>query len=328
MKLRVRKNIQLMLAFIFAASILVVPSVSAAGTNAANTLKISPVRSDIEVMPGKSHTVKVTVSNLTGAPISVRPIENDFIAGDEDGTPSLILDADKYAPTHSLKRFMVPLKDVTIPAKSATTVDVVINVPKDAQAGGYFGALRFTPTDPDEGGQVNLSPSAASLILLTVPGDLVEKLDLTNFDVNQGGKKGGFFQSPNDLNVSVRFASKGNVQVGPWGKVSVKNGDKVVYEYDFNNKDPRDVILPDSARKWSIPLKNIGSFGKYTVSATFTYGKSNETIEVTRSFWVVPMVVIIGTVVGVLVLVGLIVGIWLFLRSYKRRILRSHGRRF
>jgi hypothetical protein len=85
------------------------------------------------------------------------------------------------------------------------------------------------------------------------------------------------------------------------------------------------MTLPDSARRWDIPLKNIGAFGKYTVTAVFTYGTKNQSIEVTKSFWVIPTGVIIWSIVGLIVLIGLIVGIWLFLRSYKRRILRSAG---
>lgn len=290
-----------------------------------NTLKVTPVRSDVTVAPGQSTVVKVTVANLTSAPIAVKPIANDFIAGDESGTPSLILEADKFAPTHSLKRFMAPLPDAVIPANQGKTFEVGITVPADAQAGGYFGAIRFAPSSPDGGGQVNMSASVASLILLTVPGDIVEQLSLTDFEIKQGDKVGSFFQTPNDLHVSTRFTNDGNVQLGPWGKVSVKQGDKVVYSYDFNVKDPRDMVLPDSARRWEVDLKNIESFGHYTVSATFTYGQKNQTIEVSRSFWVVPMAVIIGTVVGLLVLIALIVGVWLFLKSYKRRILSSQG---
>lgn len=292
--------------------------------NSPNTLKITPVRTDIEIQPGESKTIQTTVTNMTDTAITVSPIQNDFVAGDEWGTPALILDADEYAPTHSLKRFMSPLSDVTIPAKQAQTIEVTITVPQDAQAGGYFGAVRFAPTSPEEGGQVNLSASAASLILLTVPGDLVENLDLTNFDITQDGKAGAFFSTANNIQAAVRFQNKGNVQVGPIGKVSVKQGDTVVYETDFNNKDPRDMILPDSARRWDIPVNKIGSFGKYTVVATFTYGQKNQTIEVSKSFWVVPTVVIIATIIIVLLIVGLIIGIWLFLRGYKRRILKKH----
>ncbi len=292
-------------------------------SNQANTLKISPVRSDIEINPGESKVVQVFVSNLTSSPITVRPIENDFIAGDERGTPALILDANQSAPTHSLKKFMKPLTDVTIPAGKVQTVDVVITVPKDAQAGGYFGAIRFAPSSPDGGGEVNLSASVASLILLTVPGPVTEKLNLTDFEVKQGEKTGSLFQTPDNLEVSFRFENKGNLQMGPTGQLSVQNGDKVVYSKNFNDKTPRDVILPDSARRWDIPLEKIGAFGHYKITATFTYGSKNQTIEVVRSFWVIPMSYIIGGIIGLVVLVAIIIGIVIFLRGYKKRILRN-----
>lgn len=294
-------------------------------TQTANTLRITPVRNDIQVKAGTKKVVKTTITNLTNAPVTVRPITNDFIAGDERGTPALILDSDKFAPTHSLKKFMGPLDDVTIPANDSAVVEVVITVPKDAQAGGYFGAVRFAPTNPDGGGQVNLSASVASLILMTVPGPVVEKLTLTDFDIQQGGKNGTYFRTPNDLQVSFRFASDSNVQVAPFGKISVKQGDTVVYEYDFNNVDPKDMILPDSARRWDVPLKNIESLGHYTVYATMTYGQGNQTIETSQSFWVIPWIVIIGVAAAILLLVGVVVIIILVARSRRRRMHRGFG---
>jgi len=295
-------------------------------TNAANTLKVTPVRSDIEIPAGTSKTVKITISNVSNNTVVVSPIENDFIAKDESGTPALILDANQYAPTHSLKRYMTPLSNITLDAKSSKTVDVVITVPKDAHAGGYFGALRFAPASPDGGGQVNLSASVASLILMTVPGNYTEKLNLTDFNVQQNGKDGTYFQNPNNLSAAFRFENKGDVQEAPFGNISVKQGDKVVYSYDFNQQAPRGVVLPDSARRWDVPLKNIGAFGHYTVEATLTYGKKNQTVNISQSFWVVPFVVIIGGIVGLLVLIGIIIAIVAFLRSYKRRIINSYGR--
>lgn len=294
--------------------------------NSTNTLKISPVRRDAEVKPGETKTFKTTVTNLTNTDITVRAIENDFIAGDEHGTPALILDESKYAPSHSLKRYMKPIANVVVPAKGTKIVDVVVTMPKDVKAGGYFGAIRFAPVSSETGGQVNLDASVASLLLVTVPGKVTEKLNLTNFEVQQNGKTGEMFGSPDNLQLMARFNNVGGLQEGPFGKISVTQDDKkVVYEADFNNKDPRDVVLPDSARRWDIPLKNIGGFGHYTVNATFTYGKSNQTIQVTKSFWVIPQMVIIAAVVGLLVLIALIVGIWMFLRNYKRRVLKKHG---
>ena len=303
-------------------------------TNTANTLKVTPVRTDIEIKPGESKTVPVTISNLTGGDLTVRAIANDFIASPkEDGSPALILDENEFAPTHSLKRFMTPVPDLTVPANEGVTVNVIITVPQDAQAGGYFGALRFAPASPDGGGQVNLSASVASLILLTVPGDAVESLSLTDFNIQQGGKTGTDFRTANDLNVALRFMNKGNVQLGPFGKISVKQGDKVVYETDFNAANPRDVILPDSGRKWDVPLKEIGEFGHYTVSATFTYGTTNQTIEVSKSFWVIPQYLIIAAIaVAVILLAAIVLTIILIIRRKSRggrtrRATRSMNRR-
>lgn len=323
---RTRLNLTIL---VFAATVFALfgARVFAETNDAPNILKVSPVRSDITVQAGETKTVEALVTNLTDSPITVQPIANDFIAGDESGTPALILDADKYAPTHSLKRFMTDMGPVTVPAKETLVVNVVIAVPAEAQAGGYFGAIRFAPTVPDSGGQVNMSASVASLILLTVPGDMKEQMTLTDFEIKQGSKVGTFFGSANDIAATVRFENKGNVQLAPFGKLSVKQGDKVVYETDFNAQTPRDMTLPDSARRWEIPLKNIGSFGHYTVNATFTYGSKNVSQEVTKSFWVVPLSVILWTAGGLLALIGLIIGIWIFLRNYKRRILRSQSGR-
>jgi hypothetical protein len=311
-----------------AIALLVGPGVAFAApvNNSTNTLKISPVRRDVEVKPGESKKFQTTVTNLTDTDITVRAIENDFIAGDEQGTPALILDEMKSAPSHSLKRYMKPIANVTIPAKGAKTVDVVVTMPKDVKAGGYFGAIRFAPVSTETGGQVNLNTSVASLLLVTVPGKVTEKLNLANFEVQQNGKTGEMFGTPDKLQLLARFRNEGGVQEGPFGKVSVVQDDKkLVYETDFNNKDPRDMVLPDSTRRWEIPLKNIGTFGHYTVTATFTYGKNNQSIEVSKSFWVIPQTIIIAAVVGLLVLVALIVGIVLFLKNYKRHVLKKHG---
>lgn len=290
-----------------------------------SVLKVSPVRSDIELVPGAAKTVRTTVTNVTGEPMTVRPVSNDFTAGDERGTPALILDGKAFAPAHSLKRFMSPLADVTIPPKESKTVNVVIRVPADAQPGGYFGAVRFMPVTPAGGGQVNISPSAASLILLKVAGDAPEKLALTDYSVVQDGKTPPFLKNGDAVLLTARFQNQGNVQVGPFGKVSVKKGDDVVYQADFNAGDPRDMVLPGSARRWDVPLNNIGGFGQYTVSAVFTYGKDNQTIEVNKTFWVVPPAVII---VGVLGAIGLIVGAWVAVRRRKARRAQSRQSTF
>lgn len=295
--------------------------------NNANTLKLSPVRSDVTIKPGETGKVSVFVTNVTNAPILLKPIENDFVAGDEKGTPSIILDENSYAPTHSLKRFMKPLSNVQVAAGATQQVDLTISVPKTAQAGGYYGAVRFTPASIDGSNSVNLSASVASLVLMTVPGDLLEILDMTNFDIQQNGGASTNFRDSKNLELLMRFKNAGNVQVAPFGQINILKGDKVVFTKTFNGNDPKETILPDSARKWTIPIEGMGKFGKYTVKGNFTYGTKAETIDIEKSIWIIPtLYMIIGgsLAVGLLALILFIV---LFLKSYKRRILRTSRRR-
>lgn len=294
-----------------------------------DTLKISPLETELTVNPGSSTIVKTYVTNVTNSTMDLQVIENDFIAGNgENGTPYIILGANSYAPTHSLKRFMLPLSNISIPAGERKEVDVTIQVPKTAQAGGYYGAIRFAPASSNADTSVNLNASAASLILLTVSGDLVQKLALSNFNVEQNGVAGGSFRNSKNLSLSFTFQNEGNVHDSPFGQIYVKKGNKIVYTYNFNQSQPQQTILPDSSRKWDIPLKGIGSFGKYLVGATYTYGTSGTSIQITKTIWVIPLAYIIGGIIAVIAVIVLIAFIWVFLKSYKRRILRKSRRRY
>ena len=271
---------------------------------AANALRVSPVRNDVTVEPGNSEIVKVVVTNPSDQTVGVRVIQNDFIAGDEDGTPAIYLEETEFAPSHSLKRFMTPIENLTLGPNEARAVDVKLAVPADAEPGGYYGVVRFAPTSADGGGQVNVTASVASLILMTVPGDAPEKLEITDFAVRQDGSNKAFFTSGDGVALNLRFENTGNIHAGPFGKVSVLKGDTIVHEADFNNKEQRDMVLPNSARRFSVPLGDISGFGRYTVSATFTYGSDNQTIEATETFWVIPGWTIATGIVVLLVIAG------------------------
>jgi len=303
-------------------------SATTGGQKPGDSLKISPLRTDISINPGESRKVTVYVQNLNPVPMTLRPINNDFVAGKaENGMPNIILDEKEFAPTHSLKRFMDPLPNVTVNPGERKAVEVTINVPKTAQAGGYFGAVRFAPALADGSGSVSVSGSVASLILLTVPGNLVENLTLKQFAVQQKGKEGNRFATNKDIDVLVRLENKGNVQVAPFGEVFVQKGKDIVYKAKINDAKPAGVILPDSVRKWTIPAEKLGSFGKYKITAVIGYGQSNKTINVEKTIWIIPTIYIVGAILALLLLISIIFAIIMSLRAYKRRILRSTRRR-
>jgi Flp pilus assembly protein TadB len=53
-----------------------------------------------------------------------------------------------------------------------------------------------------------------------------------------------------------------------------------------------------------------------------TYGKKNQTVEVVRSFWVVPVIYMIGAAVALIVLIGLIILAVVLIN--RRRSRRTH----
>ena len=82
-KKHIQMNIRAAVIAVLALSVLVSPQTFAQSTGGANkstnVLKVSPVRTDIEIKPGESKVVKTTVENLTNSAVVVRPIQNDFV---------------------------------------------------------------------------------------------------------------------------------------------------------------------------------------------------------------------------------------------------------
>ena len=123
-----------------------------------NALKVSPVRTDVTLDPGKQQTVPIFITNITNVPATLHAAINDFVAStDESGKPSIILDENQYAPSHSLKQFIAPVKNFTVGPNSTVTINAVITVPKGSAGGGYFGAIRFEPANTTGSKVLNLS---------------------------------------------------------------------------------------------------------------------------------------------------------------------------
>lgn len=297
---------------------------------AGNGIRISPVRSDLTINPGETRTLTLTVQNITSGDAEFQAIINDFIAGEnEDGQPALILDASKYAPSHSLKRYISSIPNLTIPAGESKQVGVVISIPKGAAGGGYYGAVRFTPVGESSKG-VTLSASVGTLILVKVPGDIKENVTLESFDVRKGTDATGgssFFVSNKNLYAVARFQNSGNVHEQPFGKVVVKRGDKIVQSTEINNTDPRGNVLPDSVRRFNVKLDKVGQWGRYTVSGNFGYGSSGQLLSGDTSFIVVPLALIIGVIVIIALIVALVFGLPRAIKRYNQRVISRASRR-
>lgn len=317
-----------LLALLIAVSAILPATAATVESVGGNGLKISPVRTDITVSPGQSQTVTVNIQNVTNAPAELQVFVNDFVADrNETGQPAIILDNNKFAPSHSLKRYIAPIPNVSLQPNEQKAITVNITIPKDAAGGGYYGAIRFAPASADSSKNVTLSASLGSLILVRVPGDIKDDLRLISLDVRRGNSAQVLFTSNKNLKAAVRFENKGNIQEQPFGKVILKKGSKVLQTIEVNNTDPRGNILPDSIRRFEVDLNKVGSFGKYTIQGNFGYGDSGQLLSGQTTFYVVPLALIILSFVLLLTVLFLIFGLPRLVRRYNRSVVRKASRR-
>jgi hypothetical protein len=320
------------LASVFTVALAVPASAQQAG-GGTNGLRISPVRTDITVSPGGSQTVAISIQNVTSQTVTLKGVTDDFVAStDETGTPRLILNDNQYAPSHSLKRFVSPIHNITLAPNQQEVVQVSVTVPKDAAGGGYYGAVRFLPATNDSSKSVSLSASVGSLILLKVPGNVKELVSVASFQTRQNysatneGSAGAFFTTNKHISLVTRFQNEGNIQEQPFGKVILKKGGKTLESVEINNTTPRGNILPDSIRKFNVPLSKVGSFGKYSVEGAFGYGTNGQLLTAKSTFYVIPVAIIIIAVIIIALIVFAIFGLPRMIRSHDSRIIRRSRR--
>jgi hypothetical protein len=300
-----------------------------------NGMRVSPVTSDLTIKPGASQIVDVYVTNLTSQPATLQGIVDDFTANpNETGTPAILLNGER-APSHSLKGFVEPIGQFTLAPDATQDVKVTINIPAGTAGGGYFGVVRFAPAAGGANGKnVNLTASVGSLLLVTVPGKIVEQMSIASFDVrhinaaSQTITSGPsvLFTSNKNLGAIIRFDNTGNLQEAPFGNVLLKKGKTLIATYQVNSIVPRTLVLPDSIRHYIIPLTNVGSFGRYTIETNIGYGSTGQLLAAQTSFYVIPVAVIVAAVIILIVIIGLIILIPRLMRSHDRSILRRAGR--
>ncbi len=319
-----------------AVSIVLFGSAASAATTSnvgGDALRISPVRTDLTIQPGTTQTVDVYVQNVTSQTVTLEGVVDDFTASNnESGEPDILLNGQE-APSHSLKQFVAPIGTFTLASQEQKDVKVSITIPKGAAGGGYYGAVRFEPASAATGKTVNLTASVGSLILVKVPGNIVEKMSLPSFDVRPydpktqtDGSPSTIFTTGKNLDAVVRFQNQGNVQEQPFGKVVLKKGSKQIALYEINNSNPRGNVLPDSIRRFTVHLTGIGSIGKYTIEGNFGYGSNGQLLTGSKTFYIVPVADIVIGVVIIALIAFAIFGLPKLIRSYNRSVVQKATR--
>jgi hypothetical protein len=285
-------------------------------------LSISPTISEFTLKTGQADKLDITLKNITVGDITAKALVNDFKSDNLTGNPQIITDPNKTS-THSIKKFVLGLEDIPLAKGERKKVTVALQVPDKTPPGAYFGVIRYKAipagANAPKEGEVTLSASVGTIVLITVPGNLKQQIQLSTIHIYRGKHEGTLFASkPTDAGIEIRNLGNGFSQ--PFGTVTV---DKMfggqVYSYQLNATSPRAHILPGSSRIFKNRILNISQPGRYTVTANVTSGTGGDVLVQKKTFWYVPLWLLLVVAAVIIFL------IWLATRAYRGT--RSRRRR-
>ncbi|MCT4591960.1 MAG: DUF916 domain-containing protein [Candidatus Gracilibacteria bacterium] len=205
-------------------------------TASAANIILSPPKFEFEANPGDTIKEIIRIRNSGTEDIELTSTAQDFIAGSETGQPEFVSDSSSAFSIASWIEVNGGKKTV-IKAGEKVEIFFTITVPTDAEPGGHYGVVFFSPPANTDDAQVATIERIGSLVLVRVSGEIKEEGSLSDFetyskesdklvDVENLNKKSFFENLPVDF--AVRFHNTGNVHLKPKGKIEIKNFGKPV----------------------------------------------------------------------------------------------------
>lgn len=191
--------------------------------------------------------------------------------------------------TYSLARWVTTdPEEFNLAPKEEKFVKFTINVPENAEPGGHYGVVIAGAKVIAGPGAVGTAviPRVGSLVLLTVPGEMIEALVVENFTAPRYSEYG-------PIPFKVRFENTGTVHVRPVALITIVDFfGKKVGEVQL----PQNNVLPDAIRAFEVSWEKKWLFGgRYTATLSGTYGGENIPLSpVVITFWAFPWKVGIG----------------------------------
>ncbi len=276
--------------------ILATVAIDAQNVFSGHSLEVSPPSQDLSADPGQTVRAVATVRNMSNNTLPIEVRIEDFTATGEEG--QVALDAD--SPYSASSWTKVEPDSFELAPGDEQNVTATITVPRSA-AGGHYGSFVFSivPGKVDAPGDAAVAQEVASLFLLRVNGDVLEKVELSSISTKR------FFEY-GPIPFDIKFINTGNVHTKPYGLINVSDmfGQRVT-----DVTVPGSNILPDATRIIQAQLDKKFMIGRYTATAIMYYGtNTSEALTAQTTFIVFPWKVSIG----------LLVVVWLLFKMKKR----------
>ncbi len=265
-------------------------------------LKIQPVKVSETLNPGQSYKGSINLTNESDEDVNLLVTVQDFIplAGSE--TIQFVERAPGVTTVKDWIDIVGPMSFIFAKGESRR-IEYSINAPETADPGGHFGAIFFKGTAKDSGEQLKIGTQIGMLVLVTVPGNRIQKGRILSFSAP------AFVEKP-PVDFTLRFENTGTVHFEPKGEIIITNmlGQRVG-EVPIEGQ----VVLPTGIKDLHFAWHPAFIFGKYIAKATIYDGEGNQLTSEFAGFWAFQ----IGYVVSFFVVVLLL---YILLRFIRRRL--------
>lgn len=239
---------------------------------------ITPPVFDLKANPGDNLSEVISLYNNGSEDLNISSTIENLKPVGEVGQVQVV---DEGLP--SLKDWVkISQFDPILKQGETRNISFSIEVPASAEPGGHFATILFGPNANSQSATGNsaITQKIGSLVLLTVSGEVKESASILKFSTDQKN----YFDYKN-IKFEMAIRNDGNSYIRPKGFISLTNlfGKKIAQiEVDGKN------ILPEATRQITSEYFSNKLFGPYTANLTLVYGDSNQNLNYSIGFWVIP----------------------------------------
>ncbi len=290
-------------------------------TGAGFNIELSPGKINVNIEPGDTYVETFRIGNYSGAARTLFLYVRDFTVINEEGSPTFFEneELDEKARKFALSQWIkVPFEQINLENREVREIDVVIEVPEDAEAGGHYGAFFVQTQAPEVSGTaVESVGRLASLMLVNVPGDVDEEVVIAKAFTD----KPVYWEDNPKIEFITFLKNEGNVHGIPVGAFNITGGYGAKPRSVIYNTN-QGAVLPGAPERrisetFRLDKKSglVPPIGKFTVDLVARYGTSNLPLETTIFFWLLPIKFIAISVLTVIVIAFVL---YRAFKSYKR----------
>ena len=264
------------------------------------TITAIPPRLELQALPGVTLQESIKIRNESNTEMAFQINSSDFIVSDNKGTPVAVTQA--VSGRWSLSSWVTfSPKKILLQPQETRMIDLVINIPQDALAGGHYAMITYSPDLTgmigDQGSASTITQKVGTLIYFNVIGDVVEAANLKEFKVDN------FFSNYGPINLTAEIENLGDIHFAPTGNITITN---LLNKSIFTASLEPTNIFPFASRifSWQVPGKY--RFGRYMAKLEATAGTNQLPLNGLIYFWIVP-VKEVALALGVIILILIII---------------------